>query len=183
MTPIPTKKVRVLPPLFYNSAHVRSFLRCSGGILVCSLGSRTLLLEAVAARCQCSDSGLEPLLVAQPRNLDEPTPRREWTVLFGASELSFYSEYSGAAALTLPRVFRAWCMQRIQSGQSPSRTPLYEDPEGGYTATSEVTARSFPVSKARAKESPSAARRARRGGNRGGASLPILYFAGANRSD
>ena len=44
---------------------------------------------------------------------------------------------------------------------------LSQDPEGTHTATSEVPARSFPMPKARAKESPTVARRGRGTGNRG----------------
>ena len=49
-------------------------LRSVCWVLVCSLGARTPFSRPVAVHCQCSDSGLEPLLVDQPRNLDVPTP-------------------------------------------------------------------------------------------------------------
>ena len=44
---------------------------------------------------------------------------------------------------------------------------LSQDPEGAHIATSEVPARRFPMPKARAKESPTVARRGRGAGNRG----------------
>ena len=113
-----------MPPLFYNMASV------SSPIALCLLVFGTLswtsnpVLRPVTV--QCSDLAVQPLLVKQPRNHDDPTPSVTWSNWLGMTEISFCDGCSEAAALFLLCGFAAWCMRHIQFGQDLTRTLLNE---------------------------------------------------------
>ena len=81
VTPIVTKKVRVLLPLFPTwLMSVHSWRCVLLGIVVDSSFSSPAP-RPVTAHCQCSDSSLESMLVDQPQSHDVPTPGVEWSRL------------------------------------------------------------------------------------------------------